>query len=110
MIPVPILRWALVGVAFGLSGWFLGSSIYPVLASVSNCPSIWRNLINKLQAEAKATRLIIVLLAMIHVGIAISFQVLFFSYYIVKIGPDASLPGSLPGGGDAGNSTVARWI
>jgi hypothetical protein len=93
VIPVPILRWALVGIAFGLSGWFLGSNIYPVLAS----------------AEAKATRLVIVLLALIHVGIAISFQVLFFSYYIVKYGPDASLPGSLPGG-DAGNSTVARWV
>lgn len=34
VIPVPIVRWALVGIAFGLSGWFLGSNIYPVLASV----------------------------------------------------------------------------
>jgi uncharacterized membrane-anchored protein len=53
------------------------------------------------QAEAKATRLIIILLAAIHLGIAITFKVLFFSYYVVeKIGADISLPG-----GDAGTGT-----
>ncbi|KAF8816303.1 Yip1-domain-containing protein [Phlegmacium glaucopus] len=93
VIPVPIVRWALVGIAFGLSGWFLGANIYPILAS----------------AEAKATRLIIVLLAAIHLGIAISFKVLFFSYYVIdKIGADINIPG-VPTGGDGGNSTTPRW-
>ena len=34
VIPVPIVRWVLVALAFGLSGWFLGANIYPILASV----------------------------------------------------------------------------
>ncbi|KAF9484089.1 Yip1-domain-containing protein [Pholiota conissans] len=92
VIPVPILRWALVGLAFGLSGWFLGANIYPILAS----------------AEAKATRLLIILLGAIHLGIAIAFKVLFFSYYVIdKIGADIPIPGGDEG---TGNSTVPRWI
>lgn len=35
VIPVPIVRWVLVGIAFGLSGYFLTVNIYPILASVS---------------------------------------------------------------------------
>jgi len=89
VIPVPIVRWALVGLAFGLSGWFLGANIYPILAS----------------AEAKATRLIILILAAVHFGIAISFKVLFFNYYVIdKIGGDITIPG-VPTGG---NSTTPR--
>ena len=36
VIPVPILRWVLVGVAFALSGSFLVANVYPILASVSS--------------------------------------------------------------------------
>jgi len=92
VIPVPILRWVLVLLAFGFSGWFLGSNIYPILAS----------------AEAKATRLLIIILAAIHLGIAITFKVLFFSYYVIdKIGGDIPLPG---GDAGTGNTTVPRWV
>ena len=35
VIPVPIVRWALVGIAFGLSGFFLIRNVYPILATVS---------------------------------------------------------------------------
>jgi len=92
VIPVPIVRWVLVGLAFGLSGWFLAANIYPILAS----------------AEAKATRLLIIILAVIHLGIAISFKVLFFSYYVIaKIGADIPIPGDDAG---TGNTTVPRWI
>ncbi|TFK31258.1 Yip1 domain family protein, partial [Crucibulum laeve] len=78
VIPVPILRWVLVGVAFGLSGYFLVANIYPILAS----------------AEAKPTRLIIILLAALHFGLALTFKVMFFSYYVVdKIGADIPIPG-----------------
>ena len=59
------------------------------------------------EAEAKVTRLIIVVLAAIHFGIAISFKVLFFSYYVVdKIGGDIAIPGVPIGGG---NTTTPRW-
>ena len=107
---MPIVRWVLVAVAFGLSGWFLAANIYPVLASVSLYPYFFiHSLTDVRQAEAKATRLLIILLAAIHLGIAISFKVLFFSYYIMgkKIGGDLPLPGDDAG---SGNTTLARLI
>ncbi|KAF9467231.1 hypothetical protein BDZ94DRAFT_1305706 [Collybia nuda] len=89
VIPVPILRWVLVLGAFALSGYFLVVNVYPILAS----------------AEAKATRLIIIIVAVLHAGLALSFKVLFFSYYVIdKIGSDITLPG---GDSPAGNATAA---
>jgi len=87
VIPVPIVRWVLVGIAFGLSGYFLTVNIYPILAS----------------AEAKATRLLIILLALLHFGLALTFKVLFFGYYVVdKIGADIPIPGGdMPTGGNS---------
>lgn len=38
VIPVPVVRWVLVGIAFLLSGAFLVMNIYPILASVSHNP------------------------------------------------------------------------
>ncbi|KZP17384.1 Yip1-domain-containing protein [Athelia psychrophila] len=70
VIPVAILRWVLVGLAFGTSGAFLVVNVYPILDS----------------AEAKAPRLLIFAIAALHAGLALSFKVLFFSYYIVKGG------------------------
>ncbi|KAM6501186.1 hypothetical protein JOM56_004200 [Amanita muscaria] len=79
VIPVPLVRWGLVGVALGLSGWFLVANIYPVLAS----------------AEAKATRLLIIILVLLHFALALTFKLLFFSYYVIeKIGVDIPLPGT----------------
>ena len=113
MIPVPIVRWALVGIAFGLSGWFLGANVYPILASVCSHSLVDPPHLNQLtfyffrEAEAKATRFIILVLAVIHFGIAISFKVLFFSYYVVdKIGGDITIPG-VPT--DGGNTATPRW-
>ncbi|TFY79198.1 hypothetical protein EWM64_g4817 [Hericium alpestre] len=68
VIPVPVVRWVLTGVAFAISGYFLVKNVYPVLAS----------------ADQKAVRLLIVVVAVIHAGIALTFKVLFFSYYVVK--------------------------
>ncbi|KAL0945975.1 hypothetical protein HGRIS_012253 [Hohenbuehelia grisea] len=91
VIPVPLLRWALVGIAFGLSGYFLVMNVYPILA----------------MAEAKATRLLIIVIALLHAGIALTFKILFFSYYVSDaIGPD--LP--VPGGAAPGNSTVEAVV
>ncbi|KAB5590225.1 Protein YIPF1 [Ceratobasidium theobromae] len=82
IIPIPILRWVLVGLAFGSSGWYITRNVYPVLAS----------------ADQKPARLIIVALAALHAAIALTFKVLFFSYYIVPaIGGKEPLGGTGPG-------------
>ncbi|KAJ7087976.1 hypothetical protein B0H15DRAFT_841963 [Mycena belliarum] len=93
VIPVPLVRWVLVGAAFGLSGHFLVRNIYPILSS----------------AEAKSTRLLIILIAALHAGLALTFKVLFFNYYVVPPkGPVIDIPGT--GGpivGAPGNTTSA---
>ncbi|KDQ18414.1 hypothetical protein BOTBODRAFT_171259 [Botryobasidium botryosum FD-172 SS1] len=66
--PIPMLRWSLVGAASLLSGFFLLRNVYPVLAS----------------AEAKSARLLVIVIAALHLAVALTFKVLFFSYYIVK--------------------------
>ncbi|KAI0663068.1 Yip1-domain-containing protein [Cubamyces menziesii] len=77
VIPVPVVRWVLVGIAFLFSGWFLAANVYPILAT----------------ADAKPVRLIIILLAALHAGVALCFKILFFSYYVVKeVGPQDPLP------------------
>jgi len=65
-----------------------------------------------LQAEAKATRLLIIVLAALHLGVALSFKVLFFSYYVVeKIGADIPIPGGdLPTGGANSTAAAVRTI
>ncbi|KAH8829236.1 hypothetical protein DL96DRAFT_1597248 [Flagelloscypha sp. PMI_526] len=96
VIHVDVLRWALVVLGFGLSGYFLTVNIYPILAS----------------AEAKAVRLVIIVLAVLHAAIALTFKIMFFSYFAVKnVGPDLSVPG-LPNDTppEGTNSTVARWL
>lgn len=51
------------------------------------------------QADQKPARLIIVALAALHAAIALTFKVLFFSYYIVpSIGGKDPIAGSGPGG------------
>ncbi|GLB39739.1 putative yip1 domain family protein [Lyophyllum shimeji] len=88
VIPVPIVRWVLVFLAFALSGYFLVINIYPILAS----------------AEAKATRLIIIIIAVLHAALALTFKVVFFSYYVIeKIGADIPIGGDTP----APNSTAS---
>ncbi|KAJ7066935.1 Yip1-domain-containing protein, partial [Mycena amicta] len=67
VLPFASVRWGLVGIAFGLSGYFLVRNVYPILAT----------------AEAKPTRLLIIIIAALHLGLAITFKVLFFSYYII---------------------------
>ena len=43
IIPVPLLRWILVGLALGFSGFFLLTNIYPVLATVRHT-LFWRTI------------------------------------------------------------------
>ncbi|KAI0029298.1 Yip1-domain-containing protein [Vararia minispora EC-137] len=69
VIPIAIMRWTLVGVAFGLSGYFLVANVYPILAS----------------ADHKAARLLIVVVAILHATLALIFKII---YYVIKeIGP-----------------------
>ncbi|KIO21863.1 hypothetical protein M407DRAFT_28574 [Tulasnella calospora MUT 4182] len=91
--PIPLLRWVLVGLAAILSGYFLVRNVYPVLAL----------------AEQKSTRLLVPIIAVIHLGVALTLKILFFSYYIVKevgvkepdalpsspVGPDSPAPTAL---------------
>lgn len=88
VIPESITRWVLVGVAFGLSGYYLGANVYPILSSVSRllivCMIFDRADLATLQADAKATRLLIIVIAVLHGGLALTFKGLFFSYYVVR--------------------------
>ncbi|KAA1474513.1 Yip1-domain-containing protein [Dentipellis sp. KUC8613] len=68
VIPVPLVRWVLTGIAFAVSGYYLVKNVYPVLAS----------------ADQKPVRLLIIIVAVLHAGVALTFKVLFFSYYVVK--------------------------
>ena len=43
----------------------------------------WVDLVTS-QADAKATRLLIIIVAALHAGLALTFKVLFFSYYVVR--------------------------
>ncbi|KAF8184102.1 hypothetical protein K438DRAFT_1838273 [Mycena galopus ATCC 62051] len=96
VIPVRPVRWSLVGLAFAFSGYFLVRNVYPVLAS----------------AEARATRLLIVLVAALHAGLAITFKVLFFSYYILVPEGAAPVPAdpTPPLGGDAGGNATETGV
>ncbi|KAJ7455049.1 hypothetical protein FB451DRAFT_969146, partial [Mycena latifolia] len=67
VIPVPVVRWALVGIGFGLSGYFLVCNVYPILCT----------------AHSKSPRLLVLVLLALHAGLALSFKVLFFNYYVV---------------------------
>ncbi|KAG8216083.1 hypothetical protein J3R82DRAFT_8084 [Butyriboletus roseoflavus] len=80
VIPESITRWVLVGVAFAFSGYYLAVNVYPILSS----------------ADAKATRLLIIVVAALHAGLALTFKVVFFSYYVVS---------DLSGGSDPLGST-----
>ena len=89
VIPVAIVRWVLVGIAFAVSGYFLVANVYPILASVRcSCHRIPRSILTHVQAKQKATRALVVVIAVLHAGIALTFKVLFFSYYIKQIGKD----------------------
>lgn len=60
-----------------------------------------------LQAEQKAARLLIIALAILHAALAITFKVLFFSYYVVKaIGGDDPLAVTEPVATMSATSTV----
>ncbi|EJD01879.1 Yip1 domain family protein [Fomitiporia mediterranea MF3/22] len=87
LAPYPIVRWVLVGVACGLSGYFLLANVYPVLAT----------------ANSKTPRAFVIVIVILHLALALTFKVLFFSYYVVKeIGPKDPLPGDGSGDGAGG--------
>lgn len=79
IIPIPIFRWSLVGLAAISSGYFLIANVNPILASSASDP--------------KAARILIpALIGVLHLALALTLKVLFFSYYIVKeIGSDDPL-------------------
>lgn len=100
VIPVPIVRWVLVGIASGLSGYFLCANVYPILASVSSHVVSHHYLVLNTfseQADAKLVRVFIVPIAVFHLAIALVFKIMFFSYYVVKeIGVADPIPDPIP--------------
>jgi hypothetical protein len=81
IVPIPIVRWVLVGAACGVSGWFLLRNVYPALTL----------------AEAKSARLLVIVIAVLHMALALTFKVLFFSYYVVKeVGTKDPIEGKPP--------------
>jgi hypothetical protein len=68
----------------------------------------WWNSLNSLapQAEQKLSRLLLAMLVIIHAALAITFKILFFSYYVSKeIGPPDPIPVE---NGSVDN--VKRWL
>ncbi|KAJ9097042.1 hypothetical protein QFC20_006284 [Naganishia adeliensis] len=84
VIPIPILRWILVGGAAISSGYFLWLNVYPILAGPDN----------------KNLRLLTILIVLVHAGVALTMKVLFFSYSVggKLIGPNDPLGGGIGGG------------
>lgn len=106
--PFRIVRYVFVGLAFGLSGFFLVANVYPILATVRLASLPRRRSDVAVQAEAKSTRLLVIIIAVLHAALAISFQFLFFSYYPLEAtgGEQPVQSGEPPAtGGAAGNST-----
>ncbi|OJJ04149.1 hypothetical protein ASPVEDRAFT_43614 [Aspergillus versicolor CBS 583.65] len=62
--PLTALNWALVGVGFGWTVFFLLRNLYPVLSAT----------------DAKASRALLVLVILLHAGFAIAIKILFFAH------------------------------
>lgn len=62
--PLTALNWALVGVGFGWTVFFLLRNLYPVLTAT----------------ETKASRILLVLVVLLHAGLAIAIKILFFAW------------------------------
>jgi len=77
VIPVPLVRWILSGIGFLISGYFLCANVYPILAS----------------ADSRVARLFIVPIVAFHAGVALTFKIMFFSYYVVK---EIGIPDPVP--------------
>lgn len=61
--PLTILNWALVGVGFGWTVFFLLRNLYPVLNAT----------------DAKTSKMLLILVIVLHAGLSIAIKVLFFA-------------------------------
>ena len=64
--PLTALNWALVGVGFGWTVFFLLRNLYPVLSAT----------------DAKASKILLVLVIVLHAGFALAIKILFFAYVV----------------------------
>jgi hypothetical protein len=60
--PLSILNWIFVGIGFGLSVAFLLRNLWPVLGAT----------------DVKTSKLLLIVVAVLHAGLAIAIKVLFF--------------------------------
>jgi len=74
--PFSILRWALTGVGFAISGYFICANVYPILQT----------------ADSRVSRIFIIPIVLFHVVVAFLFKVMFFSYYVVRVGAPDPIP------------------
>lgn len=62
--PLTALNWALVGVGFASTVFFLLRNLYPVLSAT----------------DAKTSKMLLIAVVVLHAGLAIAIKVLFFAY------------------------------
>ncbi|KAL1997269.1 hypothetical protein VTN49DRAFT_7301 [Thermomyces lanuginosus] len=62
--PLTLLNWILVGVGFAWTVFFLLRNLYPVLSAT----------------DAKASRILLILVIVLHAGLAIAIKILFFAH------------------------------
>ncbi|KAI9355337.1 hypothetical protein DFJ73DRAFT_273569 [Zopfochytrium polystomum] len=84
IIPSELVRWILIGTAFGLSTFFMIQNIIPLLAEASN---------------PVAKTAVMVVIAVAHAGLALLFRFEFFSFV-------ANIGGGGGGGADGGGSVT----
>lgn len=61
--PLTALNWALVGVGFAWTAFFLLRNLYPVLSAT----------------DAKASKVLLILVILLHAGLAVAIKILFFA-------------------------------
>lgn len=62
--PLTALNWTLVGIGFGWTVFFLLRNLYPVLSAT----------------DAKTSRILLILVVVLHAGLAIAIKILFFAH------------------------------
>ncbi|KAK2737693.1 hypothetical protein FQN57_007441 [Myotisia sp. PD_48] len=70
--PLTALNWVLVGVGFGWTVFFLLRNLYPVLSAT----------------DAKTSKMLLILVIVLHAGLAIAIKILFFAHGSMAKKPD----------------------
>ena len=69
--PLDGLNYAVVGVGFGVSGWFLVRNLWPVIRGAEGSVGAGR---------ASVSRVLLLVVVAVHAGLAVAIKILFFSH------------------------------